>query len=52
MEGWIPIFMGMTYGKLGLPRFLRKLAMTEGWIPASAGMTEGKIFVAIEREVG
>ena len=26
--------------KQGLPRFLRKLAMTEGWIPIFMGMTE------------
>ena len=32
MEGerWIPIFMGMTYGVMRLPRFLRKLTVTEG----------------------
>jgi hypothetical protein len=32
MEGerWIPIFMGMTYGVMRLPHFLRKLTITEG----------------------
>jgi hypothetical protein len=32
MEGerWIPIFVGMTYGVMRFPRFLRKFIMTEG----------------------